>query len=108
MNLTNNFYVCICDIIKVKFLISVFLEFSSKKHVKDALLMLFLKVLILNSSAIVRIYSKILQTSSELIQTRSELISTRSELILTSSELILTIAEQIFTMPASKLKLTAN
>ena len=58
----------------------MFFEFSSKKHVKDALLVLFLKVLILNSSAIVRIYSKTLQTISELIQTRSELNSTGLEL----------------------------
>ena len=86
MNLTNNFYVCICDIIKVKFLSSVFFEFSSKKHVKDALLVLFLKVLILNSSAIVRIYSKTLQTISELIQTRSELNSTGLELIFRIAE----------------------
>ena len=46
----------------------------------------FLKALILNSSAIV-------ETSSELIQTSSELISTRSELILSRSELISTIGE---------------
>ena len=48
----------------------------------------FLKALILNSSAIV-------ETSSELISTSSELIRTRSELISTIAELISTIAEEI-------------
>ena len=48
----------------------------------------FLKALIINSSAIV-------ETSSELIQTSSELIRTRSELISTIAELISTIAEEI-------------
>ncbi len=49
---------------------------------------MFLKALIINSSAIV-------ETSSELIRTSSELIQTRSELIQTRSELISTIAEEI-------------
>ena len=48
----------------------------------------FLKALIINSSAIV-------ETSSELISTSSELIRTRSELISTIAELISTIAEEI-------------
>ena len=48
----------------------------------------FLKVLIINNSAIV-------ETSSELIRTSSELNQTRSELISTIAELISTIAEEI-------------
>ena len=48
----------------------------------------FLKVLIINNSAIV-------ETSSELIRTSSELIQTRSELISTIAELISTVAEEI-------------
>ena len=48
----------------------------------------FLKTLIINSSAII-------ETSSELIQTSSELIQTRPELISTIAELNSTIAEEI-------------
>ncbi len=55
----------------------------------------FLKTLIINSSAIIETSSELIQTRSELIRTRSELIRTRSELISTIAELISTIAEEI-------------
>ena len=61
----------------------------------------FLKTLIISSSAI-------LKTSSELISTSSELISTSSELISTGSELIQTIAEQILTMAHRVVHTTAG
>ena len=48
----------------------------------------FLKALIINSSAIVETSSELIRTSSELIQTRSELISTIAELISASAEKI--------------------
>ncbi len=46
----------------------------------------FRKMLIINDSALVEIFSVSFKTSSELILTGSELISTTSELILTGAE----------------------
>ena len=46
----------------------------------------FRKMLIINDSALVEIFSVSFKTSSELISTSSELISTTSELILTGAE----------------------
>ena len=61
--------------------------FQRDMNVSKTEIIVFLKVLIINSS-------KFIKTSSELISTRSELISTRSELNSTSSELNSTVAEQ--------------
>ena len=77
------------------------LDFWTGTMIRPTNFRVFIKVLIINNSAIIWICSETLQTSSELIWTRSELISTRSELIFR-------IAEQIAFAPHSTLRWTAE
>ena len=76
--------------------------FQRDMNVSKTEIIVFLKVLIINSSKFIKTSSELISTRSELISTRSELISTRSELISTRSELISTSSELISTVAEQK------
>ena len=66
-------------LIKTKWFISLLLWFHTETYVRETTIGSFLKVLVFNSSDILKTSSELIWTSSELISTGSELISTNLE-----------------------------